>query len=756
MVAHRKRKLRKLISALLCAVMMLCIMPLAAAADNEINLTALGTDPLSTAYWSYDGDKTITIKNNVTVAGYLYDVIGCFVFNIENNSTMTWIAGISGESGSFDAPFMHVRGEGVLIIENGGTIMADNSGIVLKADSGVAVIIRSEGHVAANGDNIRCTAIAAEGSVLVSGGRVDAKSYAGSTAIYAGGDITVIDGVVSINENSPCGVAIRSDRDVEIHVSGTGYIFARAPIIAKEATVTVGGDAFIEATYLLEYAEDELYGNAIMAKNVTVLDNAKVMAQNGAAILYSGELEIKGGALLAYGDGIGGAGFIVAAGDQNDPDNGRFSMVEHMLNVIFRTASLDIREGVLYSDRSNIEDCHSGDAVIMAWEYMKFYEYVIVERNNPSYRSGDRTDILVYPDGGINYEWYVRGRVYDINYNNNEVDGWFSIDINPMNKLPLNYNPKKDPSTDPGDSDPGNPDPGNGNNNNSGNNGNDGENNTPPNPSGSFSGSSLFSKGTGAGIVYTVQKDISQFDSVRVGGSALTRNRDYKVENGSTRVTLLPLYLDTLPAGSYTLTVSFRDNTTATVSFSVAAGRALPFTDVAASAWYYNAAHYVYTNGLIIGTATDKFSPNSTLTRGMIVTILYRNAGSPSVSGFLSPFSDVPNNTLYTDAIKWAVSNGIVSGYGNGKFGPDDPVTKEQLAALIFRAQQYSGRTPPNVGIGKSFADAVRISDWAKDAVTVLNRQGLFDDLPGVYLNPQNPATRAEVSSMLYRYLAAV
>ena len=281
-----------------------------------------------------------------------------------------------------------------------------------------------------------------------------------------------------------------------------------------------------------------------------------------------------------------------------------------------------------------------------------------------------------------------------------------------MNKNPLNYNPKKDPGSEP--------EPGDGNDNNNRSNG---RKNTPSNPSGSFSGSSSFSKGTGAGIFYTVQKDFSQFDSVKVDSSTLTSNKDYKAESGYTKITLLPIYLDTLTVGIHTLTVSFKDKTTATVSFSVAAGKALPFTDVAASAWYHNAVQYVYANGLIIGTSTDIFSPNSTLTRSMIVTTLYRNAGEPSVSGLVNPFSDVLNNTWYTDAVKWAVSNGIVAGYGNGKFGPDDPVTKEQLAALIYRTQQSSGKTPPNIGTGKSFTDADKISDWAKDAVNALNRQ---------------------------------
>ena len=228
-----------------------------------------------------------------------------------------------------------------------------------------------------------------------------------------------------------------------------------------------------------------------------------------------------------------------------------------------------------------------------------------------------------------------------------------------------------------------------------------------------------------------------------------------KAESGPTKITLLPSYLDSLTAGTYTLTVAFKDNTSASAQFTIAAGAKLPFTDVPASAWYFNAISHVYAKGLIVGTAADKFKPDIDLSRAMIATILYRNAGEPSVSGLSNPFSDVPGNTWYTNAVKWAAANDIVLGYGGGKFGPDDPVTKEQLAALITRTQQSSGKIPPNINAGKTFSDAGKISEWAKAAVNALSDQGVFRDIPGSSFNPQTPATRAEVASMLYRWLAA-
>ena len=110
----------------------------------------------------------------------------------------------------------------------------------------------------------------------------------------------------------------------------------------------------------------------------------------------------------------------------------------------------------------------------------------------------------------------------------------------------------------------------------------------------------------------------------------------------------------------------------------------LPFADVSGSDWFYNDVRYVYEKGIMDGTGADRFSPNAPLTRAMIVTILYRMAGSPAMSG-ASDFKDVDSNKWFAKAVAWAAANGIVNGYGSGLFGPNDPVTREQLAAILWQ-----------------------------------------------------------------------
>ena len=181
-----------------------------------------------------------------------------------------------------------------------------------------------------------------------------------------------------------------------------------------------------------------------------------------------------------------------------------------------------------------------------------------------------------------------------------------------------------------------------------------------------------------------------------------------------------------------------------------------PFSDVQPNTWYFDGVMYAYGHGLMNGTSADKFSPEDSLTRAMIVTILCRQAKEPDVSALINPFSDVPAGTWYTEAVKWAAENGIVSGYGNGKFGPNDAVTKEQLAAILYRLQQRGEIIPPDILMDREYPDFNSISDYAKGAVTKLTMQGIFRDIPGVGFNPKANATRAEVAAMLYRYLSVV
>ena len=188
---------------------------------------------------------------------------------------------------------------------------------------------------------------------------------------------------------------------------------------------------------------------------------------------------------------------------------------------------------------------------------------------------------------------------------------------------------------------------------------------------------------------------------------------------------------------------------------AAAADTTTAFKDVAADAWYRDAVSYVFSNKLMVGTSNTTFEPDTSLTRAMIVTILYRRAGEPDVSALENPFNDIPAGQWFTNAVIWAAADGVVNGYGNGKFGPDDAVTEEQLAAIIHRTQTANNKIPADQGKNKTFGDADKIADWAKDAVAALNRQGVFGDIPGNNFNPQKSANRAEVASVLYRWLTA-
>ena len=178
----------------------------------------------------------------------------------------------------------------------------------------------------------------------------------------------------------------------------------------------------------------------------------------------------------------------------------------------------------------------------------------------------------------------------------------------------------------------------------------------------------------------------------------------------------------------------------------------LPFADVSGSDWFYNDVRYVYEKGIMDGTGTDRFSPNAPLTRAMIVTILYRMAGSPSVSGS-SDFTDVAAGKWFAKAVAWAAANGIVNGYGSGLFGPNDPVTREQLAAILYRYAVYGGMTAvtleENLG---SFADTAQLSAYAIQAMNWAVGQGLING-SGSNLVPKAQATRAQVAAIIHRYL---
>ena len=177
-----------------------------------------------------------------------------------------------------------------------------------------------------------------------------------------------------------------------------------------------------------------------------------------------------------------------------------------------------------------------------------------------------------------------------------------------------------------------------------------------------------------------------------------------------------------------------------------------PFTDVSEKDWFYSDVMFVYENGLMLGTSKTLFSPHGTATRGMMATILWRMEGSPAPKGKNS-FTDVEAGKWYADAITWTAENGIFAGYGKDKFGPDDPITREQLAAIFYRYADYKGYDLTVKGNLDTFKDADKITDYAKTAMQWAVGSGLMKGKSGNLLDPQGTATRAEIAAMLHRFI---
>ena len=177
-----------------------------------------------------------------------------------------------------------------------------------------------------------------------------------------------------------------------------------------------------------------------------------------------------------------------------------------------------------------------------------------------------------------------------------------------------------------------------------------------------------------------------------------------------------------------------------------------PFTDVSEKDWFYGDVMFVYENGLMLGTSKTLFSPHGTATRGMMATILWRMEGSPAPKGKNS-FTDVATGKWYADAITWTAENGIFAGYGKDKFGPDDPITREQLAAIFYRYADYKGYDLTVKGNLDKFKDADKITDYAKTAMQWAVGSGLVKGKSGNLLDPQGTATRAEIAAMLHRFI---
>ena len=201
-------------------------------------------------------------------------------------------------------------------------------------------------------------------------------------------------------------------------------------------------------------------------------------------------------------------------------------------------------------------------------------------------------------------------------------------------------------------------------------------------------------------------------------------------------------YTFTMPNGQVTVTVTFEQ-------------APLPFPDVTEGDWFYDAVRYAYETGLMDGVGDNLFAPNSETTRAQLVTILYRLAGEPEPGGD-SGFSDVAAGIWYTDAVAWAAENGIVNGVSDTEFAPGDDITREQLAAILYRYAAYQGYDVSQRADLSGFGDAESISGYAQEALSWAHAQGLVLGFEDGSLRPQGTASRAQIAAVLMRFLAAV
>ncbi|MBO4422784.1 MAG: S-layer homology domain-containing protein [Clostridia bacterium] len=188
-------------------------------------------------------------------------------------------------------------------------------------------------------------------------------------------------------------------------------------------------------------------------------------------------------------------------------------------------------------------------------------------------------------------------------------------------------------------------------------------------------------------------------------------------------------------------------------NFMYVRGSELPFTDIPMNHWAYEAVKHVYTRGYFSGTAQNTFSPNMTMTRGMLAVVMYRMAGSPAVSGE-NPFSDVASTAYYYNAVIWCSSNGIVNGYPDGTYLPNANITREQAAVLLYRYAQFRGYDVSVSGSDplSGFSDASSVSSWAAAAMRWAVKKGIINGTGNNMLNPQGEALRSHVAMIIKNF----
>lgn len=203
-------------------------------------------------------------------------------------------------------------------------------------------------------------------------------------------------------------------------------------------------------------------------------------------------------------------------------------------------------------------------------------------------------------------------------------------------------------------------------------------------------------------------------------------------------------------SGTEAISLVDQNTTSNEVTVTTDPSTQLPFADVTEKDWFYNDVKYVYENGLMNGVGEGLFGPSGTTTRGMIVTILYRLEGEPSAA--LAAFQDVASNQWYAKAVGWAADNGIVTGYSSSQFGPNDKITREQMAAILYRYAAYKGYDVSQRADLSKYEDQGTISSYAVDSMAWANGEGLINGIDADTLNPKGSAIRAQVAAILHRF----
>ena len=188
---------------------------------------------------------------------------------------------------------------------------------------------------------------------------------------------------------------------------------------------------------------------------------------------------------------------------------------------------------------------------------------------------------------------------------------------------------------------------------------------------------------------------------------------------------------------------------------TVTTSNGIPFIDVTQNSWYYHTVKYVYEANIIKGANAYEFRPNANITRGMIVTILWRMEGSPKVTG-VKDFTDVKGQYYY-DAVRWAAKNGVVNGYGDGRFGPNANITREQLATILCNYSKYKKKYVSSTVNTSKYKDWYKVSSYAKSSISWAIATGVITGKDnGTRIDPLGTATRAEAAGMIYNYCTKI